>query len=56
MEYFNFMEGKTWHYDPHHFFSNLRIVISFAPYLHHENEKVERLVKKDSWAEVQDVL
>jgi hypothetical protein len=52
MKYFDFMEGKVWHDDPNHVIFNLRIVISYATYIHHAALEIERLENKYIWLEV----
>jgi len=56
MKSFNFIEGKACNYDPYHVVSNLRVSISYTPYIHHANIEIERLENKESLPKVQEIL
>ena len=50
MEEFGFDQGEKWKYDPYHIISNKRGEISYAPYIHESNPKLEKMESQETWS------
>ena len=48
-------EGKCL-YDPRHIISRGMMEEGFGPYLHHPNLQLKKLAKKESWAQVLEIM
>jgi hypothetical protein len=56
MKAFQFEENVFWKYDPYQMIFDMNITVCLVAYNHHLDAKKEKMVNKESWVEVQQIL